>query len=179
MVVSKIGSFLLSFALSVGLLGCQPLTYLSLAFPTSASIGQLQGKEKGENVYVSGIVAEKVPFLENGAYLLKDTTGQVWVITQDLLPQAGEEIALKGTVEYQSIPVEGQELGEFYLVELEKVANVPAQEPNSPIPSQIEVKPPNDIIIEPPASPSSKPQPPANSPLLPDDLFLPHKQNAK
>ncbi len=164
MIFPKTKGFLLSLCISVGLLGCHPLAYLSFAFPPSISVEQLQEKTEGTVIYLQGIVRNQAPFLDQGAYQLEDTTGKVWVITSHPLPKTGEQIALKGKVVYQSIPIAGQELGEFYLVELEKVGKVPETDTKpvvNPIP---ETKP-----LEIPGSTPPNPSP------LPLDLFFPQK----
>lgn len=78
----------------------------------------------GKTVYLSGKVAHLAPFLGNGAYQLEDGTGKIWVVTNQPLPHRNQQINLKGKIAYQSLPLAEQELGEFYLVELERPANI-------------------------------------------------------
>ncbi|MFM2311412.1 MAG: hypothetical protein RLZZ04_688 [Cyanobacteriota bacterium] len=79
----------------------------------------------GKTVYLSGKVGHLAPFLDNGAYQLEDGTGKIWVVTTQTLPQKNQQINLKGKIAYQSLPLAEQELGEFYLVELERPVDLP------------------------------------------------------
>jgi hypothetical protein len=160
-----------SLLISIGLFGCNALERLSFAFPNALTLNQLSETSEGTVIYIKGQVTDNVPFLGQGAYQLQDNTGYVWVVTDQPLPQVGEEIMLKGQVEYESIPVSDQDLGEFYVLELEKVNRIPeSTSPASPSPS-----PTPELSPEPAATPDPQPSP---SPF-PDDLFFPHKQNDK
>ncbi|MCT7974086.1 hypothetical protein [Laspinema olomoucense] len=77
--------------------------------------------QKQDTVYLKGIVENRAPFLQSGAYQLQDATGSIWVMTDSPLPNVGDEMVMKGQVTYQSIPIAGQELGEVYLKELEQL----------------------------------------------------------
>jgi len=72
-------------------------------------------------VHLLGEVVTKAPFLGSGAYQIKDDTGTIWVITSQTLPEVGDGILLKGQLQYQSIPIGGQELGEVYIQEQEQL----------------------------------------------------------
>ncbi|NEP13426.1 MAG: hypothetical protein F6K14_25110 [Symploca sp. SIO2C1] len=72
-------------------------------------------------VHLLGEVITKAPFLESGAYQIKDETGTIWIITNQTLPEVGDGILLKGQLQYQSIPIGGQELGEVYIQEQEQL----------------------------------------------------------
>jgi hypothetical protein len=78
-----------------------------------------------KTVYLTGKVVHSAPFLGNGAYQLEDGTGRIWVLTTKTLPQKGQQTNLKGKIAYQSLPLAEQELGEFYLVELERPVDIP------------------------------------------------------
>ncbi|MGH2415892.1 MAG: DNA-binding protein [Microcystaceae cyanobacterium] len=135
-----------------GLISCSPLADLGIALPNTGNppltqISDLQQQTAGETVYLQGRVGDKAPFLGNGAYQLEDQTGKVWVLTQKSLPTQGKEILIKGQVEFQSISVGKQELGELYIIELEQLTT----------------------LLQPQPQPSTvKPEE--------DDLFLPHKR---
>jgi hypothetical protein len=79
----------------------------------------------GKTVYLTGKVVHLAPFIGNGAYQMEDGTGKIWVVTSHALPQANQQIKIKGKIEYQSLPFAQQELGDFYLVELEKLPSLP------------------------------------------------------
>jgi uncharacterized protein YdeI (BOF family) len=78
-----------------------------------------------KTVYLTGKVIRLAPFLGNAAYQIEDATGKIWVVTTQTLPQSNQQINIKGKVEYQSLPIAAQELGDFYLVELERLSSLP------------------------------------------------------
>ncbi|MGB7439753.1 MAG: hypothetical protein WA919_01680 [Coleofasciculaceae cyanobacterium] len=78
-------------------------------------------KEADSQVYLVGQVTNKAPLLTAGAYEIQDTSGKIWVITDKPLPHVGEQVLLKGQLQFQSIPVGGQELGEIYVQELKQL----------------------------------------------------------
>lgn len=91
-------------------------------------IGEIQQKrDVNSTVYLQGKVEKRAPFLgAGGAYQLQDATGSVWVITNKTLPNQGDEVSIKGSVNYESIPVAGLELGEVYIKEQEQLQRKPA-----------------------------------------------------
>jgi len=57
---------------------------------------------KNKQVVVYGEVARKlpIPFLETAAYLLKDNSGEIWVLTKRAyLPEVGQRLKVTGVVE--------------------------------------------------------------------------------
>jgi hypothetical protein len=110
--------------LGIGLIGCSPLGNLKVALsnPSVTPIRNLQQQHGQANaVYLKGKVSDRAPFLGSGAYQLQDETGTVWVITNKALPSPGEEIAIQGEVQYQSMAIGSQKLQELYIVELEQL----------------------------------------------------------
>lgn len=81
-------------------------------------------KKVDKTVYLTGKVIRLAPFLGNAAYQIEDATGKIWVVTTQI-PQSNQQINIKGKVKYQSLPIAEQELGDFYLVELERVSSIP------------------------------------------------------
>jgi hypothetical protein len=162
-----------------GLIGCSALAELGIAVPYLGeppliSVNDLTDKKRGAIVYIRGIVKVYAPFLNSGAYQVQDKTGTIWIRTEGKPPPSGKEVVIKGKLDYQSIEVGNQELGEFYVVELEQLeltAQTPTPKPQTqPTPSATTSKP-SVIPVQPPAV---KPQPdPTN------DLFFPHKQQHK
>jgi hypothetical protein len=164
-----------------GLIGCNYLANSGLAIPNKRQLSLtqiatlVQQKSPGSNVYLQGKVISQAPFLGSGAYQLQDASGQVWVITNNPLPIAGDQVLIEAQVEYQSIPVGTQDVGELYVLELQQLAidqydlnpvAMPSQPISTPTPTQ-------------PIKPTQPEQPiqPTKNPV--DDLFLPHKQNQK
>jgi hypothetical protein len=106
----------LGVTLLVTLVGCRsPLI----------TVKEISPPKVGKTVYLSGKVVHLAPFLGNGAYQVEDGTGKIWVVTAQTLPQVNQQINLKGKIEYQSLPFADQELGDFYLVELERPSSLP------------------------------------------------------
>jgi hypothetical protein len=108
---------------STGILGCSHSTPLgisglNLSNPgvTPTKISDLQHhQDAATTVYLEGQVYRRAPFLGSGAYQLQDASGTIWVITNQTLPNVGDRILLKGQVQFQGIPLGGQELGEVYV----------------------------------------------------------------
>lgn len=109
-----------------GLLGCGGLTPATVSITTIRDIQQNRGNHS--TIYVKGKVENQAPFLGTGAYQVRDATGSIWVITTQALPNRGDEILLKGEVQYKSIPIAGQDLGEVYIEEIEQVQKQTAQQ---------------------------------------------------
>ena len=106
-----------------GILGCDQLMNLGLPSLNIVAIGELpQQTQTQETVQVKGQVKKTVPFLGKGAYQLEDETGVIWVLTQEALPQIGDEVIIEGNLEYQNIPIGEQDLGEFYVIEVKKIS---------------------------------------------------------
>lgn len=109
---------------SAFLLNCQGLSSEENApqVPTSP-INEIVASPHSEAtpIYLGGEVVQQAPFLQGGAYLLRDETGQIWIFTTTTLPKTGDRIVLRGKPEYQDIPIGGQNLGESYIRELERL----------------------------------------------------------
>lgn len=110
------------FFLLVGLLSCAALSQasLKLGIERVTNIRDLKPKQdNGATVYVQGKVVKQVPLLGRRVYQLQDSTGTIWVLTNQTTPQLGDEVLLKAQLLYQSIPLAGKELGEVYLEQQE------------------------------------------------------------
>ena len=134
-----------------GLIGCNSLANLGVALPylgepPLSTIAKLKDQPKGSIVVIQGTVSKYVPFIGSAAYQIQDKTGTVWIKSTNPLPQSGQNVIVKAKVDFQSIEVASQELGEIYLLELEQ--------------------------LEPTEQPQVKPKP-KKAPT--NDLFLPHK----
>ena len=155
------------FSLLVGgMIGCTPVNYLGLAQPSTTPIGELSPQPSNVTtaeetiIYLEGTVVDRAPFMGSGSYQLQDETGTVWVVTNGPLPQTGETVQITGKVTYQSIPIGGQEMGELYILEVEKMeANASDNTPT--------VQP----VVDTEVKPISKPDP--------NEFLLPHKRNSK
>jgi len=57
-------------------------------------------------------VAQLVP--QQWAYQLQDSTGTIWVLTNQAGLQLEDKVLIKGNIHYQSIPLAGKDFGEVY-----------------------------------------------------------------
>lgn len=127
-VKSKIFSLTLAISLLIAISGCQESidnALVALGKPELAitSVDHIDERKNGQTVYVKGTVIHRSPFLGSAAYQLQDETGSVWVFTDNPLPTQGTEIFIKGKIQQEILPLSEQELGEFYLVELQQLTN--------------------------------------------------------
>ena len=114
----------LTFFLIAALSSCGNLTSPSLS-GTGLKIGTnvtpiREIKPKQDNqaiVYIQGQVEKQAPLIEQWAYKIKDSTGKIWVVTNQKNLGEGSEVVIKGKIRYRSIPLAGKELGEVYLEE--------------------------------------------------------------
>ena len=78
-------------------------------------------------VYLQGKVVKQVPLVERQVYQLQDSTGIIWVLTNQTNIQQGEQILVEGKLRYESIPLAGKDFGELYIEEQEQLKRIPAQ----------------------------------------------------
>lgn len=116
-VLTRLG---LTLLLLVGLLSCGSLGYLGIN-AIGANITQIQDlkaqQQGGKTLYVQGKVEKRVPLLNRYAYQINDSTGKIWVVTNQTGLRQGAQVVIKGKVRYQSIPLGDKEYGEFYIDE--------------------------------------------------------------
>ena len=134
----------------VSILGCSavgesgsPLSELNMPRPIARLVSKITPIEEIHNqsapldhpVYLRGRVRQSIPLLNGWIYQLQDDTGSIWVVTQISAPTAGEEILIKGLAHYESVLVEGEDLGEHYIEEQEQIqreeSDGPAADNNS------------------------------------------------
>ncbi|MDB9536645.1 hypothetical protein PN451_12550 [Dolichospermum planctonicum CS-1226] len=78
-------------------------------------IQKISQKNQDTTIYIQGRVEKTAPLIKKKAYQISDSTGKIWVITNQRNLVIGEQVILKGNVKYKSIPLEGKEYGEIYL----------------------------------------------------------------
>lgn len=128
--------------LGIGLIGCSnaPLGMSGFNIVNfGANLTQIRNISQNPTVdkivYLQGQVTNRAPLLGYSAYQLKDATGTIWVLTNQAIPNIGDEVSIKGRLQFQSIPVGGQELGELY-VQQEQLLHRRAGNPQQTVPSQ-------------------------------------------
>jgi hypothetical protein len=99
----------------------QNLAVLAQEKITVTQINSIAQQSSGNQVYLTGEVKEAVPFLGKGAYALSDATGTIWVFSEQNIPRTGEVILIQGEIQYQSIPIDGQEIGGFYVKQVQNL----------------------------------------------------------
>ncbi|MCC5614668.1 hypothetical protein LC605_06180 [Nostoc sp. CHAB 5836] len=114
----------LTFFLVAGLCSCGNLTSPSLSraglkFGTNVTpIGEIKLKQDNQAiVYIQGQVEKQAPLMKQWAYQINDSTGKIWVVTNQKNLGQDSQVVIKGKVRYRSIPLAGKELGEVYLEE--------------------------------------------------------------
>ncbi len=122
-ITTKIIQIFLTIILLWGGFGCDSFLGLGIASSNIVSLSELQQLQinEDESIYIQGKVIKTVPLLESSAYQVQDATDTLWVITQGKPPSMDQNLTIKGKLKYQSIPINQQELGEYYLVEEEIV----------------------------------------------------------
>ena len=85
------------------------------------SIKDISSKKVDKTVYLTGEVVHLAPLVDRTAYQIEDSTGTAWIVTATEPPIDGQQINIKGKIQYQSLPLAEQELGNFYVIELERL----------------------------------------------------------
>ena len=99
------------------LTGCEtPLDFGGDVTP----LGTLSQEQLGNEVTVEGVVGDRAPLLDGGAYLLQDESGEIWVISEEEVPEAGQSLRVQGTLEQREIVINQQDYGELYLQEQQR-----------------------------------------------------------
>jgi hypothetical protein len=136
------------FCLIPLLFGCEKLATSTAKFNLNITpIENLEKRKAETKVYIKGTVESLAPFIGAGAYQLQDNTGTVWVFSTDDLPKEGQEILVRGKVNYETITLkelQGEDIGGVYLQELERIQeptpeNGDKEPPQPPTPKSEEV----------------------------------------
>ncbi|MBF2006790.1 MAG: hypothetical protein IGS49_15305 [Chlorogloeopsis fritschii C42_A2020_084] len=115
--VSRLG---LMCVLFTGLVGCSQFSFskVNALGANVTPIRELQSEPMiGTTAYIQGKVERRVPLLKRQAYLINDSTGKIWAITNQTALQEGEYAVIKGKIKYQPIPIAGKDFGEVFLEE--------------------------------------------------------------
>jgi hypothetical protein len=102
-----------------GLAGCGTVNFSSMnAIGANITpISQLTPQQNNSTVYIQGKIEKHIPLLNKHAYLLKDSTSSIVVLTNQTDLRVGSQVVFKGQLRYKSIPLAGQEQGGIYLEE--------------------------------------------------------------
>lgn len=69
--------------------------------PISVPIGKVLSNPRnyeGKNITISGTVTDSISLLVIKAFVLADDTGQIYVVTERILPKKGDHVRIKGSV---------------------------------------------------------------------------------
>lgn len=118
--------FLLGGLLSCGSLPQSSMNAINLrSGVATTNIRDIKPQDFKATVYLQGKVAQLVPLLEQWAYQLQDSTGTIWVLTNQAGLQLEDKVLIKGNIHYQSIPLAGKDFGEVYVHEQEQLERTP------------------------------------------------------
>ena len=119
--------FLLGVLLSCGRLTQYGMNDINSGLGINVTnIHDLSPQPQEATVYLKGKVTQIVPLLKQRAYQLQDSTGTIWVLTNQTGIQPGEQVLIKGTIRYQHILQAGKDSGEAY-VEEQQLEHVPSR----------------------------------------------------
>ncbi len=72
-------------------------------------------------LYLAGTVERQLPLVSQGLYELVDDSGAIWVLSATPPPSLGTAIAIRANLQYEQILLGGQDIGEYYAEELERL----------------------------------------------------------
>ena len=100
------------------------LINFGLASPDTTKIEEIKNHpDLKTTIKVKGTIKKIIPLLGRKAYEISDQTGSVWVITEQKIPAVGEVVSIEGILKYQDILIDGENLKEFYLQQVENPQN--------------------------------------------------------
>ncbi len=79
------------------------------------------GQSRRDPVYLAGTVERQIPLVGQGLYELVDDSGAIWVLSTAAPPPVGTPLTLRATLQYEQILLGGQDIGEYYAEELERL----------------------------------------------------------
>lgn len=127
-------SLLLSALALVGLSACNQLAQSAAEgenIPVVAPVkteqinSVQQASQPDKVVNLKGKIVKKVPLMEGIAYELQDSTGSIWVVTNETKLKQGDEVTIRGKLRYQSIPVNGKDQGTVYIEQQKQLNQTP------------------------------------------------------
>lgn len=92
------------------------LAWLDPVIPIAAA-----GQSHRATVYLAGEVDRHLPLVGQGLYQLVDDSGSIWVISAESPPPVGTVLTVRATIQYEQILLRGQDIGEHYAEELERL----------------------------------------------------------
>lgn len=78
-------------------------------------------QHRGDTAYFAGQVTRNLPLLNGALYQVTDPSGAIWVQTSGDPPPLNQSVSLQAIIRHESILMQGQDIGETYAEELERV----------------------------------------------------------
>lgn len=122
--------FIVGGLTSCGSLGQSSFNGINFIIGTNiTNISNVKSPSNQGTVYLQGQVTNIVPLSAPWqAYQMQDSSGTIWAITSLKGLQIKDKLLIKGNLRYQSIPIEAQELGDFYVEEQQRIEHTPASQ---------------------------------------------------
>ncbi|WP_155523974.1 hypothetical protein [Nodosilinea nodulosa] len=79
------------------------------------------GQSDRSTVYLAGVVKRQLPLVGQGLYQLADGSGSIWVVSAASPPQVDTPLTIRAAIQYEQILLRGQDIGEYYAQELERL----------------------------------------------------------
>lgn len=76
--------------------GCKSLTQVGIGTSSIAQVLEQKDSKSNHEVTIRGEVVAEISILKQGAYLLKDKSGLLWVATDKTLPPARSTVTVRG-----------------------------------------------------------------------------------
>lgn len=83
-------------------------------------IGEASQSQR-DTIYLAGTAGRQLPLVGQGLYELTDDSGSIWVLSAAAPPPQGEPVTLRAAIRYEQILLRGQDIGEYYAEELERL----------------------------------------------------------
>ncbi|HEY9738211.1 MAG TPA: hypothetical protein V6D06_18090, partial [Trichocoleus sp.] len=145
----------------IGLLSCSGAPKSATSLPMVSAISSVPGlgwlrpvtplsqatteTTEPSPAFLQGQVQQQIPMFNQWLYQLQDGSGSIWVVTTTEPPAVGETVLIRAQIHYEQVLLEGQDIGEHYAEELERL--------EAPEESPTEETPPEEAPTEAPTSP--------------------------
>lgn len=107
--------------LCAALVGCGGMMPQPFAIAPTAIAAIEQNPQSYSTVRLDGTVERHAPFLDGGAYELRDESDSIWVLTDRPLPPVGSQISIKAEIASESISMGGQSVAQVYARERKRL----------------------------------------------------------
>ena len=78
-------------------------------------------RDQPSPIYLAGTVERQLPLVGQGLYELVDESGGIWVVSSEAPPAVGTPLTIRAEIQYEQILLQGQDIGQYYAQELERL----------------------------------------------------------